>query len=226
MTVSVLDKEMYSEAEAARLLRVPQPTLHYWLEGGQTRGKVYRPVIRSEPRGTRTVTWAEFIEAGLLGQYRRKHRVPMPELRAFIDRLRQDTGVPYPLAHHRPFVAGRELLLEAQDAAGLDADYCLVAVVRDQLVLTSASDSFVRRVEWDETGVAAGWRPHEDQQSPVLVDPLRRFGKPSVGGVSTEVLWEHVDAGDPADDTAAAFDLELADVRWALSYENSLRAAA
>jgi hypothetical protein len=30
MAVSVLDQEMYTEAEAARLLRVPQSTLNYW----------------------------------------------------------------------------------------------------------------------------------------------------------------------------------------------------
>ena len=36
---------MYSESEAARLLRVPQGTLNYWLEGGQRRGKTYRPVF-------------------------------------------------------------------------------------------------------------------------------------------------------------------------------------
>jgi len=34
MTISVLEREMFSEAEAARLLELPQSTLHYWLEGG------------------------------------------------------------------------------------------------------------------------------------------------------------------------------------------------
>jgi hypothetical protein len=72
MSVSVLDREMFTEAEAARLLRVAQATLNYWLEGGERRGKVYRPVIRVEPLGKRdVVTWAEFIEAGLLREYRR-----------------------------------------------------------------------------------------------------------------------------------------------------------
>jgi DNA-binding transcriptional MerR regulator len=85
---------MFSEAEAARLLRVAQSTLHYWLEGGERRGRTYQPVIRVEPRGTRSVTWAEFIEAGLLRQYRREHGVPMAELRAFIDLLREGTGIP------------------------------------------------------------------------------------------------------------------------------------
>jgi hypothetical protein len=34
--------------------------------------------------------------------YRRTHRVPMAELRTFIDLLREELGVPYPLAHKGP----------------------------------------------------------------------------------------------------------------------------
>src|ERR1019366_4844113 len=71
MSVTVLDREIFSEAEAARLLRVAQGTLHYWLNGGQRRGRTYPPVIRTEPRDGRVVTWAEFVEAGLLSGYRR-----------------------------------------------------------------------------------------------------------------------------------------------------------
>lgn len=37
---------MYSEAEAARLLRVAPSTLHYWLEGSTRRGTSYLPIFR------------------------------------------------------------------------------------------------------------------------------------------------------------------------------------
>src|SRR5882724_9715628 len=145
MSVTVLDREMYTEAAAARLLGLAQSTLNYWLEGGVRRGKQYRPVIRIEPRGERAaVTWGEFLEAALLREYRRRS-VPMLELRSFIDKVRRDFGVPYPLAHHRPYVGGKKLLVEAQNESGLDADFCLIALVRDQPVLTAAADSFVQR---------------------------------------------------------------------------------
>lgn len=224
MSVTVLEREMYTEADAARLLRVAQSTLHYWLEGGERRGKIYRPILRVEALGTRSVTWAEFIEAGLLRQYRREHNVPMAELRAFIDLLRESMGIPYPLAHHRPFVADRQLLLEAQDEAELDADFCLVAVVRGQLVLTAAAQTFEERVTWEED-VAAAWRPHDDPASPVRMNPGLRFGQPAINGVSTEVLWEHDAAGEDIDEIADAFDLAPTDVKWALAYETSARAA-
>ena len=55
VSVTILDREMYTEAAAARLLRVAPSTLHWWLEGRPPR---YRPVIRVEPTGSRSVTWA------------------------------------------------------------------------------------------------------------------------------------------------------------------------
>jgi hypothetical protein len=102
VNIDVLDREIFSEAEAARLLGVAQATLHYWLEGGTRRSKEYPPVIRTTPRDKRSVTWAEFVEAGMLRQYRRELMVPMHELRSFIDRLRDRLGIPYPLAHAQP----------------------------------------------------------------------------------------------------------------------------
>ena len=47
----ILDRELYSEVEAAQLLRLAPSTLHWWLEGGERRGRAYRPVLRVEPTG-------------------------------------------------------------------------------------------------------------------------------------------------------------------------------
>ncbi len=143
----LLGREMYAEAEAARLLDVAPSTLHYWLEGKAGRaGKVHRPVIRQEPKGAgAAVTWAEFVEAGLLRQYRREVKVRLPELRAFIHVLRESFNVPFPLADRRPYVSGRELVMQAQEAASLPGDFWLVTVAGGQLLLTGPSESFLRR---------------------------------------------------------------------------------
>jgi uncharacterized protein (DUF433 family) len=215
---------MYTEAEAARLLGVAQSTLHYWLEGGERRGKDYRPIIREASRGLRVVTWAEFVEAGLLREYRRTHQVPMAELRKFVDLLRVSFGVPYPLADRRPYVSGRQLILDAQSAAGLGADFCLVAVANDQLLLTPASQAFFERVDW-EGETPTGWRPDANPKSPVRVTPKIRFGRPSIKGISTEIIWEQEDSGEGIDTIAEVYELTEADVHWALAYENSRRAA-
>lgn len=223
----LLEREMYAEAEAARLLGVAQSTLHYWLEGKSGRsGKLHRPVIRQEPKGSgAAVTWAEFVEAGFLRQYRRDFKVPLPELRVFIDLLREGFGVPYPLADRRPYASGRALVLEAQEASSLPGDLWLVTVSGGQTLLTPPSESFLRRAQFDGD-VATGWKPHEDEGSPVLIEPDVRFGRPAVHGISTEVIWEHSDAGEDDEEIAQAFDLSLADVAWALAYEKPRRAEA
>lgn len=215
---------MYTEATAARLLRVPPATLHYWLEGGSQRNKVYKPVLREQATGMNRVTWAEFIEAGLLRQYRRRHNVPMVELRAFIDSLRQGLGVPYPLAHALPFISGQKLVVEAQENTNLDADFALVATVGGQYILTPTAQEFYERVTW-ENDVASQWRPDPNPGSPVVVDPDVRGGSPSVGGISTEILREQDVAGEDEPDLAATFGLSLAQVRWALAYEMANEAA-
>lgn len=109
----MLTCEMYSEAEAARLLRVSQGTLHYWLEGKVYRRVTYDPILRTEATGKRTLTWAEFIEAGMLRQYRRDWKVPMAELRQFIVILRDQLGGPYPLATKRPWPVEQRLVIAA-----------------------------------------------------------------------------------------------------------------
>ena len=156
MSVTILDREMYTEAAAARLLRIAPSTLHWWLEGRAPR---YRPVIRVAPTGSRNVTWAEFVEAGLLRSYRREHDVPLKELRDFIDRLREEFQVPYPLADRRPYVGpGRRLLIDLQDRSHLDPEFCLVAVANGQTVLTAPGEEFYERVDWSGDEPAAGVR--------------------------------------------------------------------
>ena len=133
---------------------------------------------------------------------------PMAQLRSFTDQLREQFGVPYPLAHHRPFVGtDRQLVLRAQEAAGLDGEYCLVAIASGQLVLTYPAEAFVERVTWDHD-VAVAWRPHDDERSPVRMNPELRFGRPAIKGISTEVLWEHAESGEDVEETAEAFDIE------------------
>ncbi|MDQ4130836.1 MAG: hypothetical protein M3133_07605 [Actinomycetota bacterium] len=217
--VTTLEREVYSEPDAAEILRVPQATLHWWLEGGKRRNTMYPPVIRPEPTGSRVVTWAEFVEAGLLRQYRRELDVRLRDIRAFIAKLRDREGIPYPLAHYRPWVGeGRRLLLELQQESDLPGELWLVAPASDQVVLTEPAASFLRRVEWD-ADLPVAWRPHEDEASPVRCRPTKRFGLPSIGGISTAAIVEHLDGGEDEADVAEQFGLSLDEVHWARAYE-------
>lgn len=81
----------------------------------------------------------------------------MAELRTFIDQLGIGTGS-LSAGGSAPFVIDRQLVHEAQDAAGLDADFCLMAEVRGQYLLTAPSDEYFKRVTWEMTSLSEGGR--------------------------------------------------------------------
>lgn len=217
-SVTVLEREVYSEAEAARLLGVSQGTLHYWLEGGERRGTLYQPVIRPEATGNRTVTWGEFVESGLLRAYR-NHSIPMLQLREFISTLRDELGIPYPLADEAPWLSrGAGLVVKAQEQAGLHPSFWLWSNGQGMLTFTGAS--FVERITW-AGHVAGSYRPHDDPKSPVTVNPRIRFGRPSIGGITTHAIFEQSEGGASVDELADVYGLSKRDVRWALAYEGT-----
>src|SRR6266536_1413268 len=87
--VETLGRELYTVTEAARLLGVQAGKLRRWLDGFVVGDRFYEPVIRPERTGSNTVTWAEFVEAGFLDQYRSR-RVSLQHMRPVIKRMREE----------------------------------------------------------------------------------------------------------------------------------------
>jgi uncharacterized protein (DUF433 family) len=154
--------------------------------------------------------------------YRRSLGASMHSLRAFIEHLRDELGVPYPLADARPWVGpGRHLFISAQERAGLPPD--LWACVEPQtgvMLLLPPAESFLERVEFDgeENGVVVRVRP-SGPDSQVVIDPEVRFGSPTVCGIPTETIAEQVAAGDSIESVTRDFNLDLATVIDALRFE-------
>lgn len=228
MEPAVLRRELYTIGEAARLLstpdtRLPSQTLKRWLEGHWQRGVFYEPVLRAEPTGSDLVTWAEFVEAGLLKEYR-KRDVPLQRLRPMIVAMREAFGVPYPLAHFRPLIDpdSKELVLRLQEQLKLEKS--LYLVVRrggsmQGLLFSESVAAYLQRVEFDEHAVAARVRPL-GPASAVVIDPDRAFGAPTIRGIRTEILFEHFQADEPIDQIAEDFDLTRHDVEEAIRWES------
>ncbi len=196
---------------------MPSATLGSWLEGRDG----HPPVIRPEKTGSQSVTWGEFVEAGWLRAYR-KRQVSLQHLRVVIDQLRESFGVPYPLAHFKPYVGeGRRLMLEAQTAAGLaPEDSFVLQIASGQLVLDGRLKAFVDSIDFSDDDEQWAQRMHpQGRSSPVVIDPEFSFGAPSVEGIRTEVLAELIDAGEPPEVVADEYELELAAVHAATAYE-------
>jgi uncharacterized protein (DUF433 family) len=201
------------------MLAVEPRKLRRWLNGGRVSGKgMYPPVIRPTPSTDSVVTWAEFVEAGFLREYRQLD-IPLQRMRRFIDAMRERFKVQYPLAHFRPLVdtSARDLLPSLQESASLGEPFSLVRWLDDQLVFSEAVKSFLAKVEFDPDGVALRMHPLGRDRSPVTVDPEVSFGAPQIRGYRTESIAEDWATQDEP-------RLEAFSAEWGLSEDEVLAA--
>jgi len=223
----LLERQLYTVGEAARLLRLPSSTLRRWLEGFTLGGRSYDPVIRPAPTGSDIVTWAEFVEAGFLREYRAK-RVSLQYLRPVIDEMRKQFKVTYPLAHFKPLVdtSSRQLVLGIQQAAHLEDELALlVRLPSGQLQWAAAVQAFIDKVEFDAEGIAERMHPL-GKASPVVIDPDVTFGVPQVKGIRTEIIAETYAEAGSWERVADDWNLSVQDVQAALQWELTSRKAA
>ena len=218
----MLDVPVMPAREAARQLHIPPTTLLYWLEGHRKGPRFYEPVLRAEPLGHADMTWGEVVEAQYLRAYRAK--VPMQRLRPFIMAMRENFGVPYPLAHYRPFLMeNRDLVVRLQDEADLPDELLLLVQGRrpGQYMINSVVNvEYLDRVDFARDGRLEALRLHPaGKASPVVLDPELSSGAATVRGIRAEVLAEQVSAGDSPEDVADEFQISEEDVKAACSYQ-------
>lgn len=224
--VSILERPVYGVAEAAGLLGLRPDRARAWLDGYERGGITYPPVIREDATGDDVLTWGEFVELGYLREYRRKG-VPLQRLRPIVAGLRREFETPFPLATAQPYVYGKELVLQLQAKNDLPPALAIVASSGQVIALTDEAHRFIRKVEFDpsEPGNVIRLYP-AGRASPVVIDPLVRFGRPAVRGVATERLWELFDAGESIEEIGNGYDLSAELVRAAVAYEEQQRLLA
>ena len=221
----LLERQLYTVGEAARLLMLPSSTLRRWLEGFTIGGRTYDPVIRPAPTGSDIVTWAEFVEAGFLREYRAK-RVSLQYLRPVIEEMRKQFKVPYPLAHFKPLVdTSSRNLWPIYEEILEDELALLVRLPSGQLQWAAAVQAFIDKVEFDAEGIAERMRPL-GKASPVVIDPEVTFGVPQVKGIRTEIIAETYAEAGSWERVADDWHLSVEDVQAALQWELTSRKAA
>jgi uncharacterized protein (DUF433 family) len=225
--ISMLERPVYGYAETDRLLRVSPGTARRWINGYERLGRSYPPVVRQRPTDSAWVTWGEFVECRLLSEFR--SAIPMLKLRPVVDWLREHVDEQYPLSFARPFLQpdGRELLLRAQTATGLDEELWMVIPAGQHLLMTATSKRFTQATRYpeDESGPAIAIAADSATPS-VLLDPVSRQGQPSVRNVPTHTLADLVSAGETVQFVADTYDFPVGIVEEAVTYEASRRRAS
>jgi uncharacterized protein (DUF433 family) len=101
-----------------------------------------------------------------------------------------------------------------------------------QLARREIVEAYLRRIEWDEAGVAARLYPFTRKRAPdepkvIVIDPRISFGRPVLAGtgISTAVIAERYKAGESIDQLADDYGRARLEIEEAIRCELDERAA-
>jgi len=223
------DIPAYSFREVAVSIGVPTSTLRAWCVGQSNFEHVLTlPADWSEHHA---LSFFNLIEANVVAELRREHRVPMARVRTALEFLAENVPVPHPLAETELSVTPNQRVYIVHDGRRIDisagGQWPLDAVVRNLL----------RRVHRGPRGILLfyprlappkGAEISEDDYAPIVVNPEVCFGRPVIAGtgIPTDVIADRYLGGDSVEKMAEDYDLSEEHIRAALRFERVREANA
>ena len=199
---------LYTVAEAARFLDVPDSTLGSWVRGGAG-----RPIVTSlgAPRGHADIPFVGLVEAMVAVAFRRAG-VSMQHIRKALALLQREVGVEHALASKRLYTDGASILYDYAKR-GRDTGF-LTVVLTGQGVFTPVIRDYLKRITYGADSWAARLVLPITAEPLLEVDPRRAFGQPLFirGGARMEDVIDRFRAGESLVDVAKDFDLRVEDV--------------
>lgn len=211
----------YVMVEAAHYVGVPMSTLRWWVSGRDH----YDPIIMPASSKPVLLSFLNLVELHVLAAIRRRHKVPLPKVRAAVRYLGAQFGTEHPLLAHQLQADGLDLFVEYYGK--------LVNISREgQVAMRSMLQFALRRVERDPAGVPIKLYPFtstcatDSAPSLIVIDPQVSGGRPVITGtgVPTEVVAERHKAGESIEGLAADYGRPEVEIEEALRCE--LQAAA
>lgn len=220
---ALVGRGMYSYARAAALTGTSPQSVRRWLLGYRAANVQRESVIALElpPIDDEvTVSFLNLVEIRLIGLLREKG-VSLPRIREAAGYIATEHNIPQPLAWSGLRTDGRDVFLSL-------GDECVQASGKRQghLVMERVLEKYLQSLEFADDGLARRWYP-DSGHGEIMVDPLFLFGEPALKDtrLSTRVLSGHVAAGDSAQAVADWYEIPLARVKAAVSFERSILAA-
>lgn len=226
MTVRIQqDRPAYPIAEAASYVRVAPATLRSWVIGrpySTSKGlRHFRPLIVPSDRARGLLSFNNLVEAHVLRALRTKHGTSIKAIRSALDYAQQELGI-------ERLLLSRELLTDARDVF-LGHYGELINLTRSgQLAMRAVLDAHLQRVEWQNAQLPLRLFPFVGSDAAgtsrlIAIDPAVGFGRPILvrRAISTQVIVDRIDAGETAQDLAADYDLNIAEIEEAVVYERA-----
>lgn len=218
---------LYTVPEAARLTKVPKPTIRRWLFGYRYRRNGHfaelPPVWESQIAQIDSATGLGFLD---LMEIRVVHAfrdsgISLSDIRLAVARACEIFGSDHPFARKRFQTDGRRIFAEIAESTG---EAILIDLVKSQYAFHRVvKPSLFASLEFSDADKVLRWYPVWPKQQ-VVVDPELAFGRPIVcdGHVPTDVLAQAVGAEGSVERVAGWFDVPARAVRAAVEFEKDL----
>jgi uncharacterized protein (DUF433 family) len=219
------DIPTYELTEAAHYLHLPGSTLGHWIRGHKTFKRVIDTPKSDDGKQSR-LSFVNLVEAHMLATIRRKHGIPLQNIRPAIDYLQREFGEPHPLA---------TMSLEADevDLFVRCAGELLNISKGGQVAMKQAVEAHLRRVERDSDNKPLVLYPfvggdYTADRKPVMFDPEISFGRLVIvkSGIPTIEVAERFSAGETISDLAHDYGRTALEIEDAIRCEFPLAEAA
>jgi len=219
---------IYTIPEAARLARVPAPSIRRWLYGyhyGYKGHTVEQPAVvatNDNLRSLRVVTFRDLIEVQFVHAFR-EEGVSWKTIRIAASKARRITRNDHPFASREFVTDGSTIFAEIVQETG---NRELLDLKSDQMAFRRVFLPSLRlKMELGKGGVERLWPLGKHR--PIVIDPRRQFGQPISRdeGVPTSVLASaYASMRRSVDSVARWYDVSRAAVRAAVDFEQRLAA--
>jgi len=219
----------YTLGEASHYLLIPLATLRSWTVGRyypvQDGKRLFSPVIPAAQKDPVMLSFVNLIEAHVLDAIRRVYGVQLPKVRSAMTFLRHEFGSKHPLIEQKIETDGRDLFIRSLGKL-------IAASGGGQLVMPELIEAYLKRIEWDERGIASRLYPFTrkrqlDEPKVIVIDPRISFGRPVLSGtgVRTSIVAERYKAGESVEELAEDYGRGRLDIEEAIRCELALEAA-
>ena len=231
LTTDIREVPSYTVREAAFYLRIPLATLQSWVLGRRyptSKGEgFFKPVI-AIPSGKPPLllSFTNLVEAHVLDAIRRKHRVPLDNVRRALQYLQREYPSRHPLADQNFETDGLDLFIEKYGS--------LINISQEgQLAIKDLLKAYLSRIERGSDGLPIRLFPftrkgHLEEPKAVVIDPQVSFGRPILAGtgIATSMIAERYKAGESIHELAEDYGRQTNEIEEAIRYELQLQEAA
>jgi len=219
----------YSIPEGAHYLRIPVATLRSWVLGRyyptESGPRFFEPIIDLPDQHRGVLSFINLVEAHVLAAIRRKHRLPLPQVRQALHYVEKQFPSKHPLADQRFETDGLNLFVQKWGQLINISQY-------GQLAIRRLLEAHLRRIERDPDGLPTRLYPFTRKFEPeeprvVVIDPFVSFGRPVIvgTGIPTAVVAERYKAGETIDELAQDYGYQRLGIEEAIRCELQVHAA-